>query len=303
MGKKGKRGNKPAAKKAILKRLDALAKNLEEELKDADLFGPPPRMDDCAICLVPLPRVGNKVIYQGCCGKWACSGCFKENERVIKKINSEKSGENVALACPFCRELEPTETGYVHQLEVRSSKGDSTAYNVLGIAFEQGHFGVTKDEIKGLDSTTTFSVLNSGPPTPAATLAFPFSVAISVSRLIRARQHYFTEQVPFEGMLFLGTKLLPLNTTSLATMRLESAIGRLQLRQACNPLSKGSGTFTMPTVRSPVKNSSPRTSWTASIERATTHKWRSRPRRERSISREKTLASADAVAFTRRGYM
>ena len=58
MGKKGKRGDKPAEKKAVVKRLNALAKNLEEELKGADLFAPPtPETEDCPICLVPLSRL------------------------------------------------------------------------------------------------------------------------------------------------------------------------------------------------------------------------------------------------------
>lgn len=46
MGKKGKRGDKPAEKKALLKRLDALAKKLEEELKGADLFAPIPPTEE-----------------------------------------------------------------------------------------------------------------------------------------------------------------------------------------------------------------------------------------------------------------
>ena len=85
MGKKGKRGDKPAEKKAILKRIDALAKKLEEELKGADLFAPLPPMDDCPICLVRLPRMDNSKLYQGCCGKYICFACFKENYRVIDR--------------------------------------------------------------------------------------------------------------------------------------------------------------------------------------------------------------------------
>ena len=68
MGKKDKRGDKPAEKKAILKRIDALAKKLEEELKGADLFASLPPMDDCPICLARLPRAKG-YYYQGCCGK------------------------------------------------------------------------------------------------------------------------------------------------------------------------------------------------------------------------------------------
>ena len=56
MGKKGKKGKKAQAGKPkkltpkdVGKRLDTLAKKLEEELKGADLFAPLPPTDDCAI--------------------------------------------------------------------------------------------------------------------------------------------------------------------------------------------------------------------------------------------------------------
>jgi len=154
MGKRGKRGDKLAAKKAILKRLDALAKQVEEELKGADLFTSLPPTDDCAICLVPLPRGDGKVIYQGCCGKRICSGCNEENAAVIEKMNSRNGGDNsdrkpISLTCPFCREPEPTGTD-VRQLEARASKGDGHACNLLGLAFEEDHYASPKDEMKAL---------------------------------------------------------------------------------------------------------------------------------------------------------
>eukprot|EP00563_Minutocellus_polymorphus_P007163 CAMPEP_0181048480 /NCGR_PEP_ID=MMETSP1070-20121207/15459_1 /TAXON_ID=265543 /ORGANISM="Minutocellus polymorphus, Strain NH13" /LENGTH=59 /DNA_ID=CAMNT_0023127269 /DNA_START=201 /DNA_END=376 /DNA_ORIENTATION=- len=58
MGKKGKKAQAGKAKKLtpkdVGKRLDALVKKLEEELKGADLFAPLPPTEDCPICLVPL---------------------------------------------------------------------------------------------------------------------------------------------------------------------------------------------------------------------------------------------------------
>ena len=145
MGKRGKRGDKPAAKKAILKRIDALAKKLEEELKGAELFGPPPPTDDCGICLELLPRVeDNKVFYQGCCGKPICAACDEKNKRVIEKTNQ-------AHTCPFCREPEPNDNKeLIRQLEVRASKSDGAAYNSLGNIFREGTVSVSKDEMKGI---------------------------------------------------------------------------------------------------------------------------------------------------------
>jgi len=158
MGKRGKRGDKPAAKKALLKRIDALAKKLEEELKGAELFGPPPPTDDCGICLVPLPRVGKKV-YQGCCGKIICNACTEQYIAAITKMIL-KNQKNI-LACPFCRVPAPIDTEWVRQLEVRASKGDVTAYNCLGKFFCEGGVGVGKDEMKALHYFTLGAELGS----------------------------------------------------------------------------------------------------------------------------------------------
>ena len=58
MGKKGKKAQagkpKKLTPKDVGKRLNTLAKNLEEELEGADLFAPLPPTEDCGICLVPL---------------------------------------------------------------------------------------------------------------------------------------------------------------------------------------------------------------------------------------------------------
>ena len=113
MGKKGKKGQagkpKKLTPKDVGKRLNALAKNLEEELEGADLFAPPPPTEDCAICFVPVSHVESERRYMTCCGKEICMACYNENEISTNKQNEEKSaGKKVALTCPFCREPEPT---------------------------------------------------------------------------------------------------------------------------------------------------------------------------------------------------
>jgi TPR repeat protein len=142
MGKKGKRGDKPAAWKALMKRLDALSKKLEEELKGADLFAPMPPMDDCPICLVRLPRLKNSsygTIYKGCCGKSICHACYNQNDRIIKENNAGE--EKIESVCPFCREPDPTGLDYLRQLEARSLRGDARACYILGT-----NHGYSKDE-------------------------------------------------------------------------------------------------------------------------------------------------------------
>ena len=161
MGKKGKRGNKPSEKKAVLKRLDALAKKLEEELEGADLFAPLPPTEDCPICLVRLPRV-KRVNYQGCCGKKICQACYTDNALINAKASAKKSGKTLDslvegggawLTCPFCRatdQIGKKSREYIRQLEFRTSQGDSFACSILGDVYENGKFEAPIDLIKSL---------------------------------------------------------------------------------------------------------------------------------------------------------
>ena len=156
MGKKGKKGQagkpKNLTPKDTSKRLNALVKNLEEELKGADLFAPLPPTEDCAICLVPLSRLGANSTYFACCGTMICTGCVGENVASIKKQNEEKSaGKKVAFTCPFCRELPPSSDQYVRQVEARALKKDHLALRTLGVYFMKGDYGLPKDELKALD--------------------------------------------------------------------------------------------------------------------------------------------------------
>ena len=158
MGKKGKKGQagkpKKLTPKDIGKRLNALAKNLEEELKGADdLFAPLPPTDDCAICLVPLPYVFSETSYQACCGNRICWACHMENEESINKQNKEKTaGKKLAFTCPFCREPVPTGVpGSVHMLQARCLQNDHNALRLMGEFYRNGDFELAKDDLKALD--------------------------------------------------------------------------------------------------------------------------------------------------------
>ena len=151
MGKKGKKvqAGKPEklTPKDVGKRLDALVKKLGEEIKGADLFAPPPPTEDCAICLVPLPLVQSERRYSACCGNEICKACTIESEDSINKQNEEKSaGKKVALTCPFCRELEPTNgMEYLRQLQSRSLRNDHYAFTLMGNYYRG------KDDLKALN--------------------------------------------------------------------------------------------------------------------------------------------------------
>ena len=155
MGKKGKKAQagkpKKLTPKDVGKRLDVLAKKVEEELKGADLFVPLPPTEDCAICLVPLSRLPQNSSYWPCCGNMICTGCVEENKAWIKKQNEKNPGKKVAFPCPFCRELPPSSDGYIRWIEARALKNDYLALHNLGAYFMEGYLGLPKDDLKALD--------------------------------------------------------------------------------------------------------------------------------------------------------
>ena len=168
MGKKGKKAQagkpKKLTPKDVGKRLDALVKKLEEELKGADLFAPLPPTEDCAICFVPLSRLVTDTFYQACCGNFICVACSTENKASVNKQNEGKSaGKKVAFACPFCRELEPTsDEAYFRQLQSRCClQNDPYAFTMMGELYRDGDHQVAKDDLKALDCWIRAVELNS----------------------------------------------------------------------------------------------------------------------------------------------
>ena len=159
MGKKGKKAQagkpKKLTPKDVGKRINTLAKIVEEELEGADLFAPLRPTDDCAIGLVPLSRVVSNSGHWACCGNIICVACINENEESIKKQNEEKSaGKKLALTCPFCREPRPSSDGYIRQLQARFLQNDHAAFTAMGDLYREGHYldyGLPRDDLKALD--------------------------------------------------------------------------------------------------------------------------------------------------------
>ena len=161
MGKKGKKGQagkpKKLTPKDVGKRLNALAKKVEEELEGADLFAPLLPTEDCAICLVPLSRLSSQKFYQACCGNEICKACCIENEESINKQN-EKNADNkdkkpIPFSCPFCREPNPPGLEYLRQLHARGLQNDHKAFTLAGEIYRVGGRAgeIPKDELKALD--------------------------------------------------------------------------------------------------------------------------------------------------------
>eukprot|EP00561_Arcocellulus_cornucervis_P014810 CAMPEP_0185805478 /NCGR_PEP_ID=MMETSP1322-20130828/3879_1 /TAXON_ID=265543 /ORGANISM="Minutocellus polymorphus, Strain RCC2270" /LENGTH=287 /DNA_ID=CAMNT_0028501517 /DNA_START=350 /DNA_END=1216 /DNA_ORIENTATION=+ len=154
MGKKAQAGKpKKLTPKDVGKRLNALAKNLEEELKGADLFAPLPPTEDCAICFVPISPIKSGRMYKTCCGKEICWACYKENKESINKQNEEKSaGKKLALTCPFCREPNPTaDEEEFARLQARCLQNDHIAFALMGDLYRDGTFKAPKDDLKAID--------------------------------------------------------------------------------------------------------------------------------------------------------
>lgn len=153
MGKKGKKGQaakpKKLTPKEIGKRLDALVKKLQEELKGADLFAPLLPMEDCPICFIPLPRLGDKKVYKYCCGKEICLGC--DEESIAMSMQGGVHNDNKSCACPFCRAVS-LKTGDVDRiLEKSITKNDRIALFALSEYFLEGSQECSKDELKAVD--------------------------------------------------------------------------------------------------------------------------------------------------------
>ena len=189
MGKKGKKAQagkpKKLTPKDIGKRLDVLAKKLEEELEGTDLFAPLPPTEDCAICLVPLSRKKSGELYKPCCGNVICWACHKENEASIKKQNEEKNaGKKLTLTCPFCRESDPTSADEEFaRLQARCLQNDCIAFTQMAAIYHNGDLGKAQDDLKALDCFIRAVELGSaGACVPIGEMLYDEGNGVSVDR-------------------------------------------------------------------------------------------------------------------------
>ena len=197
MGKKGKKAQagkpKKLTPKDIGKRLDALVKKLEEELEGADLFVPPPPMDDCPICLVRLSRMSGNSTYQDCCGKRICNACFRENVAFIGKQNERNAGKKdkkqMAHTCPLCREPLPSSLEkMLHQRELRASRGDPFSCSAMGKDYLDGKYG-RRNELKALDCWIRAAELGSAEACTSLAICLQRGIGVSVDKNIPALFH------------------------------------------------------------------------------------------------------------------
>ena len=115
-------------------------KKLTAELRDKELFKQPPPLEDCPICMLPLPSLDTGRTYKPCCGKIICSGC----------IYAVAMRDKVEQKCPFCRTPAPTLEEVNGRMNKRAESGDAKAIGMLGTSYCDGHDGLPQDHAKAL---------------------------------------------------------------------------------------------------------------------------------------------------------
>ena len=124
-------------------------KRRAKEIHDEELFKQPPPAEDCPICFLRIPSLDGGSIYQSCCGKVICCGCFYAPvyDNQGNKVNIEKQNE-----CAFCRVVAPkSEEEMVKRIMKRVEINDPMAIYNLGTYYDQGILGYPQDYSKALE--------------------------------------------------------------------------------------------------------------------------------------------------------
>ena len=95
--------------------------------------------DDCPICQLPLPLDSKQFMFQACCMKVVCNGCF---------LAANKFGMR---DCPFCRAPTPKPGHALAMIRKRVDKGDPVAIWFLGAKYQYGDYGLEKDVARAVE--------------------------------------------------------------------------------------------------------------------------------------------------------
>ena len=121
-------------------------------LPDEKLFQDPPPKEDCEICMLPMPFAtgvsGVEKKYQPCCGKTICEGCVLASTLEVIK-------GNLKPWCSFCRVPYPSsDKEYIQRMKKRMKLNDTSAFRRLGVAYQFGQRGLTKNSKKAIEFWT-----------------------------------------------------------------------------------------------------------------------------------------------------
>ena len=112
-------------------------------------------LEDCPVCLVPLPLDGYDTVYWPCCGKRLCCACVNETRRATRITNRKRVNNDLPPftidTCAFCRTMSYKDNAeLIQRFEKRIEKGDGrAAYNLAG-RYRHGMNNCPRDEAKAL---------------------------------------------------------------------------------------------------------------------------------------------------------
>ena len=123
--------------------------------EDPELWKPHPSLEDCPICLAPLPMGVKSAMYYPCCGKQVCTACDREHMRATAISNAKRVQKELQPhqdSCAFCRATLPTsQEEAIDQTLARVSKGDPFAIFNYGIDNRDGRYGLPQNEVKATE--------------------------------------------------------------------------------------------------------------------------------------------------------
>ena len=123
------------------------------ELQEDVLFEQPPPNEDCPVCFLTLPPIGERT-YQSCCGKTLCNGCVDALD--------ERTPSNKNPLCPFCRTPTCTsEEEIIERVQKRVGMNDVSAISMLAGCYAFAKYGVARDINRAMELWTRASDLGS----------------------------------------------------------------------------------------------------------------------------------------------
>ena len=117
-------------------------------------LGKLPQREECPICMRVLPIVRNLQVYEACCGKNNCGGCYLEHKIQIEKRANTSSTEQprVFRFCAFCRTTQAKDgKETLARLRKRIEHEDPQALYAYAMAYGYGHYGLPVNQAKCID--------------------------------------------------------------------------------------------------------------------------------------------------------
>ena len=110
------------------------------EVYDEELFKQHPPLEECPICMLPLPPEMETASFFSCCGKNICDGCI---------YSMEETGDKNMKLCPFCK-TPPAESDEeeINRTNKLMEKDNADAFHMLPSCYRNGRYGMPQDEAK-----------------------------------------------------------------------------------------------------------------------------------------------------------